>query len=779
MKFHLTLDGKNAACGAVTNRPDTFLYDKSGFAGHYASEYRCKKCEKIFNEMKKYDTVDYEDARSHLTGVFDSRNNPKLKDASFTKEDVEGLAVILHNLREKHGDPLDIWESNAVSDYTLNLESSYEMKMEKGGKSGKKKNIWEALDFENIEQYYDYIHESKVNGNHSQVRDMTDDQRRGFFRYARENGYDETVNWINEKMEKGGKAGAKKEKSFAGEKIGSYLPIFSGFYNTIFQADEEMVIEHPYKYDDYDFDYEGYQQDVAKECVKQVEEWLEDFDIKVKFEELISPREYNFSNDSINVEYALGKDSMKKILDYLEENKEAFSEYIKKRYTSRSGFISSYSNDANEWIKDLKDESSLHHKLGSVLEFILENEGHDEHDLYDAISGSVYLSGELKKEVKDNQEYIENYAKEHYKDKSQAEIAEAVMKHFNSEGIDYSEKTVRKIIKETFSEVEDKSMKMFERGGKTGKKKGAKKYTDKFEEFYNWGERIGYARDFGHVELSDVKGKDEMEVPLILVAKITDMYDATGDEQFKEQPFAVSFEISPRPDMIDKKHYEGVLAMSGLADDYTADDYDALFTDYIEGYAGGIPLNQEEFNKRFKDEDEAEKFIMSKEINDKLSAVSGMIGFYLDGRINRAGNSRWGYLAHMVDDSKDWMEMYAKGGKIMSGLKSFFESYANDGGLVFGGYFGGGNKMEKGGRASKDGDRHAYYIKAWKKEESYNENKKPDLEEKKSLNWDEAHERQMNLEERFYAVGIFAKKDNREVSISLGEVMGKGGKVKV
>ena len=81
----------------------------------------------------------------------------------------------------------------------------------------KKKNIWEALDFENIEQYYDYIDESYVNGNFSQVRelmdDMTPDQKKGFFRHAREMGYTETVNWINEKMEKGGKAGKPKVES--------------------------------------------------------------------------------------------------------------------------------------------------------------------------------------------------------------------------------------------------------------------------------------------------------------------------------------------------------------------------------------------------------------------------------------------------------------------------------------------------------------------------------------------------------------------------------------
>jgi hypothetical protein len=220
---------------------------------------------------------------------------------------------------------------------------------------------------------------------------------------------------------------------------------------------------------------------------------------------------------------------------------------------------------------------------------------------------------------------------------------------------------------QTEAYVSGKKKESFGKGGKTGvkkKKPSPKKYTDKFEEFYNWGSNIGYARDFGHVGLSDVKGKDEMEVPLILVAKIINMYEATGDKKFEGKPFQVTFEISPRPDFIDKKHYESVLESSGLEDDYTADDYDALFTDYIEGYAGGVPLmlEQDKF-ELFKDEDEAEKYIMSKEINSKLDGYKVMIGFYMDGQINRAGNSRWGYLTNMVDASQDWMKMYRKGGK--------------------------------------------------------------------------------------------------------------------
>lgn len=64
-------------------------------------------------------------------------------------------------------------------------------------------------------------------------------------------------------MRKGGKA--------KGNTIEGYLPVFPGFYNTLFQADEEQVIEDPYTYDDYDFDYKQYHQDVAKEAVEVVE----------------------------------------------------------------------------------------------------------------------------------------------------------------------------------------------------------------------------------------------------------------------------------------------------------------------------------------------------------------------------------------------------------------------------------------------------------------------------------------------------------------------------
>jgi hypothetical protein len=53
MKYHVTLDGKTAACGAVKRRSDTFVYDRKGFTSHYAKEYECQNCKRILKSLAK------------------------------------------------------------------------------------------------------------------------------------------------------------------------------------------------------------------------------------------------------------------------------------------------------------------------------------------------------------------------------------------------------------------------------------------------------------------------------------------------------------------------------------------------------------------------------------------------------------------------------------------------------------------------------------------------------------------------------------------------------
>lgn len=169
--------------------------------------------------------------------------------------------------------------------------------------------------------------------------------------------------------------------------IESYLPVFTGFYNTIFEADEEPCIECGKSYEDYEWDYAEYHQRVAKSCAQIVGEQLKDLGIKVEFQALVSPKYYNYSNDSINVAYHLEDNAFTKLLEYVLENKEDFDGFIHENYTSYSGFMSFFSNDGWKWIAEyIFKEDKLEHVFGACLEFYLEREEFGAEELHQKLS---------------------------------------------------------------------------------------------------------------------------------------------------------------------------------------------------------------------------------------------------------------------------------------------------------------------------------------------------------------------------------------------------------
>lgn len=160
--------------------------------------------------------------------------------------------------------------------------------------------------------------------------------------------------------------------------IKTYLPLFSGFYNTIWQSDESnFCSENDCTYDDLIVDYDAYNEDVVLGICDFVESNCP-FITAVKFEKICSPKFYNFSNDSSNVSIALKKREFKK---YLNDNKEALDNYLRERYTSCSGFISSYGNSFEEWKEETNNFVNLeNHYLGSLLDFYFWVEGITEYD---------------------------------------------------------------------------------------------------------------------------------------------------------------------------------------------------------------------------------------------------------------------------------------------------------------------------------------------------------------------------------------------------------------
>jgi hypothetical protein len=171
--------------------------------------------------------------------------------------------------------------------------------------------------------------------------------------------------------------------------VDTWLPVFSGFYGTIWEpeADEESEIENinnqriakglrPIVYDEIEWDYADYTYTVSKRITTFIGTYLKShkFIKHYAFQELKSPREYNFANDSINVSLTINS---KEIERYLETNKESFCRYVKERYTSRDGFISYHSNDGYEWLEELEECLANSHKAGAILNFVLLNEDKD------------------------------------------------------------------------------------------------------------------------------------------------------------------------------------------------------------------------------------------------------------------------------------------------------------------------------------------------------------------------------------------------------------------
>ena len=206
--------------------------------------------------------------------------------------------------------------------------------------------------------------------------------------------------------------------------IETFLPVFPGFYGSIFgdgDSDAEYCeVEHlfesagidyrhagkiaelaTYNGDLYAVDYSTRFFDYAREICDAIgAEICRLFPAginRVEFQELRSPREYNFANDAINIElHTTGPDARAfraELLRMIRKNRAAFADFIRKRYTSGPGFWSSYSNDPADWIKDIRTgaEALDGHKAGALLEFVFQCEDFTEYDLYEVAESPGYI----------------------------------------------------------------------------------------------------------------------------------------------------------------------------------------------------------------------------------------------------------------------------------------------------------------------------------------------------------------------------------------------------
>lgn len=90
----------------------------------------------------------------------------------------------------------------------------------------------------------------------------------------------------------------------------------------------------------------NYSQVFKKYAVAYTEQFAEDFKIKsLKFVELNSPREYNFSTDQIVC--SISRADLRAI--YKATDRQKLTDHVREQCTSRSGFVSFYDPDLKTW----------------------------------------------------------------------------------------------------------------------------------------------------------------------------------------------------------------------------------------------------------------------------------------------------------------------------------------------------------------------------------------------------------------------------------------------
>lgn len=132
---------------------------------------------------------------------------------------------------------------------------------------------------------------------------------------------------------------------------------FSGFYESLHDSEFNTALERICETDDSGVDYNADLFALAVDSVdwraahnayakEYVERFAHEFDIPAMvFESLRSPREYNFETDRIYCEVP----AMAMARIFAETPRETLNSVAAEMFTSRSGFISFYSPDVENW----------------------------------------------------------------------------------------------------------------------------------------------------------------------------------------------------------------------------------------------------------------------------------------------------------------------------------------------------------------------------------------------------------------------------------------------
>ena len=123
---------------------------------------------------------------------------------------------------------------------------------------------------------------------------------------------------------------------------------------------------------------------ICKDYVKAFNEWFEEkyeLDLELEFESMTSPKYYNFETDRVFA--FIHEEKVQALCDLARPKLDA---EIKRRFTSRDGFISHYPNSLVDWPKYLSQWD--HNELGTLLTALFSREEDHDWEVYEKLCDS-------------------------------------------------------------------------------------------------------------------------------------------------------------------------------------------------------------------------------------------------------------------------------------------------------------------------------------------------------------------------------------------------------
>jgi|LakMenEpi03Aug12_release.lakeMendotaPanAssembly.Ray.scaffolds.fasta_scaffold443965_2 hypothetical protein len=187
---------------------------------------------------------------------------------------------------------------------------------------------------------------------------------------------------------------------------------FSGFYETIHDNVIDRAIESLFENDRGDCNTDFINHFYSSDCIdfeevrgEYAKDYTQAFAIKSKlqltFDELNSPKSYNFTSDRIFVN--ITEESVRKLFTAVD--KDVLRQLIKEEFTSRPGFISYYSSDLDEWPEDITEWD--HNQIGTLISVAV---NFDEEKYMEDLSGSGEVVNWVNSALKEEGNRLVNIA---------------------------------------------------------------------------------------------------------------------------------------------------------------------------------------------------------------------------------------------------------------------------------------------------------------------------------------------------------------------------------